>query len=294
MRVRKSLISVAGTTISMQLIPEVQSPALLPLGRNTVLQLLLEEVISAGAEEIRILVNPDDQAVRRSVQALRDDGLNANGNGHRKPDQYALTDLDCLSQEPDCSLGAQLLAVRSFVGDEPFILATTDAPICHYGRSGSLLRRMCTVFDATGGDGVVAVRSCSTQDIWPQTVAESLGDTDGPHFVVSNLINSVNRPTPRREPGRMGLVERYVLSPIIFDYLDEQDTEMEEAPDLLVALRRLAQSRQALWAVRMHDQEVCFQLNSFLGYSRAFINFSMQDAEVGLAVREYISDIAVR
>ncbi|MGI5817400.1 MAG: hypothetical protein ACOX9R_04810 [Armatimonadota bacterium] len=263
-----------------------QSHALLPLGRKTVLQVLLDELVSAGAEEICVLMGVDDPAVRQFVDALAGGGaLSDDGGGPM------VVNLDCIGDGTGGGEVSGLLEARAFVGDEPFMLATTCSPIYHMRGSGSLLRRMTQTLEATGADGVVAVRDLCGSDLSMRTVVEPVGNPGGgPHFVVADLVD---RPLTLERRSRTGLINRFVLSPIIFDYLQEQVRGPGEDWGLVTALRRLARDRQALWAVRMSAGEICFDLSSFLLYSRTFIHFSLEDPEVGTAIQEYLRNLVL-
>ncbi|MFW6156300.1 MAG: hypothetical protein ACOC7J_03185, partial [Armatimonadota bacterium] len=119
---------------------------------------------------------------------------------------------------------------------------------------------------------------------------EAVGDPGAsPHFVVANLVDS---PLSNGRRINEALISRFVLSPIVFDYLDENGFQSDDECDLIAALRRLAHDRESLWAVRTQSGEIPFDLSSFLLYSRTFIHFSLEDPEVGTAIRDYISTLA--
>ncbi|MGM0494386.1 MAG: hypothetical protein ACQER1_15755 [Armatimonadota bacterium] len=286
MSVTKAVLCVGRSAGPHWPVQQRQSCALLPLGRKSVLQVLFEEIVAAGAHQICLLINRNDQSVSQYVKSLAIDDHSVGVNGQAWTDSATDVTVECIEYEHEPGL----LMARRFVGNEPFMCATTEMPIYHRRRSGSLLSRMSAAFEATGADGVLAVNEGARSSPASNTLIEAVGDPGAsPHFVVADLVDS---PLSSGRPINEVLVSRFVLSPIVFDYLDENGAPSEDECDLIAALRRLAHDRESLWAVRTQSGEVPFDLSSFLLYSRTFIHFSLEDPEVGTAIREYISSLA--
>lgn len=286
--VRGAVLSVAGLSTPPRSMLQRECHALMPLGRKTVMQVLLDELVAAGVERICVLTTNGAQTLRQLVTTWRDGGLPSGDGGVGICEPPPIVDIEWVSHESAADYGGPLLQAHSFVGNEPFIFASTEAPMCHAGASGSLLRRMINTMQVTGADGVIAVRDINRLDISAQTVVEPVGDPGAvQHFVVASLSTQAFSPDNGR---RTGLTSRYILTPLIFDYLEEQ-SESSEGPHLTTALNRMARDREALWAVRMQSGELCFDLSSFLLYSRAFIHFSLRDPEVGTAVQDYLRSL---
>ena len=292
MTARRAVLSVASLSTPSRPLLKHEYHALMPLGRKTILQLLLDELVAAGATSICFLAGHGSEAVREFVQTWREGGFRACADDFGAPAPPRMVDVHWVSHEPTTDYGDALLEARAFVGDEPFILSTTEAPMCHVGTSDLLLGRMTKTMEVTGADGVVAVQDISRLDVSTRTVVEPLGNPGAvPHFVVGSVRH---QPFPQDDGGRAGLMNRYVLSPLIFDYLEEQGAQGPGGPRLTAALNRMARDREALWAVRMQSGELCLDLSSFLLYSRAFIQFSLQDPEVGIALQDYVRSLVAQ
>jgi UTP--glucose-1-phosphate uridylyltransferase len=136
-RIRKAVITAAGRGIRLYPAADPVQKAMLPLVdrdglAKPVLQIIAEEAVESGIEEICVVCSPDDEAqYRRLFGALHESVLAA----HRG-EEWARGQADRLSnlqarlrftpQRDPLGYGHAVYCARDFVGDEPFLLLLGD------------------------------------------------------------------------------------------------------------------------------------------------------------------------
>lgn len=261
---------------------------LLPLGRRLTIEIIIDELIAAGISDITLLLGPDHEGMMEYiVRVLKGTAHERAGRvtGATLPDGTVLHHIPLFQK---MTLGEALLYAAPALENGPFLLAQSETLFASEEGTPRVASRLVQILDVTGADAVIAVRHIPRSRIGMCTIVEPVGDPGPkPHFVVKDLLP---RPYPGETNGTMTLAGRYALTPIIFDYLRDRSEGLSEEVDLRRALRRLAYNREGVWATLV-DDERCFDLESFLLYARAFIDFSMNDPEVGVAVKEYIEEL---
>ncbi len=276
MPVKKAVIPAAGLGTRLYPITKAQPKEMLPV----------EEVIAAGITDICIVTGKH----RRAIEDHFDLGVNGQAPRDGELFPQALRDgtahIFYVGQPEPKGLGDALIHAEGFVEGAPFLVALGDAVISGTAERGDLIRRMDAVMEATRGDGVIAVRQVPKTQVSDYGIVEPLGDTGGQsHFAVADLVE---KPAVEEAPSNIAITGRYLLSPIIFDYLRDTPPGVGGELQLTDTLRHMTLDREAVWGVMMEAGEQRYDLGNFLQYSRAFIRFSLDDPEVGVAVREYI------
>src|SRR6266852_3149468 len=141
-----AVIPVAG--LGTRLLPATKSQPkeMLPVGRKPVVQYVVEELTRVGITRVLFVTGPGKTSIENHfdinaelVQMLRESGkeeLLASLEFERAPVQYFYT-----RQRQALGLGHAVLAARSFVGTEPFVVALGDS-IIGLERQSDIVRRM--------------------------------------------------------------------------------------------------------------------------------------------------------
>lgn len=137
MNVRKAVITAAGRGVRLYPAADTVQKAMLPLLdrdglAKPVIQIIAEEALESGIEEIVVVCAPgDENDYRKQFQELRDNLMDA----HRRAD-WARVQADRLSnlegrlrfaaQHEAFGYGHAVYTARDFIGDEPFLLLLGD------------------------------------------------------------------------------------------------------------------------------------------------------------------------
>ncbi|MEA3402550.1 MAG: UTP--glucose-1-phosphate uridylyltransferase [Armatimonadota bacterium] len=290
MPVKRAVIPALGLGRRLYPITKSQPKEMLPLGRKPAIHVVVEELINAGIEDICIVTSHSKQAIEDHFDLAADGDAGLPGGELFPPAlRQGRVHIYYVRQPMPNGLGNSLLQAEGFVGDEPFVVACGDTVLSGPNGPVRLISRMVDVMDNTAGDAVLAVRRVPKSEVSHHAIVKSFGPVEGkPHFMVEDIID---QPPVDEAPSDIAVVGRYVLQPIIFDYLKELPRTATGELRLPEALRRVVHTRESVWAAMMKPGEGPFDVDNFLQYSRAFIRFSLNDPEVGLSVREYMQEL---
>lgn len=238
MLVRKAIITAAGrgsanspglTAAQQAMLPMIDSDGLV----KPVIQIIAEEALDSGIEEICVVTAPGDEAMYRSHFATLARMLGGRGEtGWMQEQRKRLADLErrltFAVQEQPKGYGHAVWCAREFAGNEPFLLLISD----HLYVSGEARRCARQVIDlAVQQDCAVAAVQATREHLIRQYGTLSGKRVSGLSntFQIENIIE---KPTPTLAeqtlsvPGlRVGhylcFFGMHVLTPTIFKILDE-------------------------------------------------------------------------
>ncbi|HON65183.1 MAG TPA: sugar phosphate nucleotidyltransferase [Phycisphaerae bacterium] len=266
MQVRKAVITAAGrgsadfpawTSAHQAMLPMVDRDGLV----KPVVQIIAEEALDSGIEEICLVTAPGDEAVYRSHFQTLARRLATGGEGKATQEQQRrLADFErrlsfAVQDKPE-GYGHAVWCAREFVGGEPFLLLVSD----HLYVSGEARRCARQVIDlAVAQDCAVAAVQATREHLIHQygTVAGKRVSGLSNTFQIEHILE---KPTPTAAeqllhvPGlRVGhylcFFGIHVLTPTIFSILDEhveRSRRQGEEIQLTPALQELACSEKYL------------------------------------------------
>ncbi|HEX8035399.1 MAG TPA: sugar phosphate nucleotidyltransferase [Ktedonobacterales bacterium] len=241
-RVRKAVITAAGrgtrqypasTTVQKEMFPLVDVDGL----TKPTIQIIAEEALAAGIEEICIVTSPgDDEMYRRHFRGLSQDLLPAfAGKEWALRESGQLTRLEqalsYVAQPAPEGFGHAVYCAREWVGDEPFLLLLGDHVYVASDADGRrCARQVVDVFERTG-QVVSSVKRTPERLLYlfGTVRGEPIETSDGPQDVY-RVTAMVEKPSPElaarelRTPGLPGgeylcFFGMHVFTPAIFDCL---------------------------------------------------------------------------
>jgi UTP--glucose-1-phosphate uridylyltransferase len=266
MQIRKAVITAAGrgsrdypslTAVQQAMLPMVDRDGLV----KPVIQIIAEEALDSGIEEICVVTAPGDEAVYREHFRGLESNLQSNTQaGWTQEQQRRLADLErrltfAVQDEPK-GYGHALWCAKHFAGNEPFLLLVSD----HLYVSGEERRCARQVIElAAAQDCAVAAVQATREHLIHQ-----YGTVSGKR--VSGLTNVfqiesiIEKPTPSvaeqtlQVPGlRVGnylcFFGMHVLTPAAFEILDrhvQEDRRERGEIQLTPALQELARTEKYL------------------------------------------------
>lgn len=285
MRVRKAVIPAAG--LGSRFLPATKAipKEMLPIVDVPTIQLVVEEAVAAGIEEI-VIVNG------RGKSAIEDhfDHAYELEDTLRRRGKAALADamariasmvrLVSIRQKQPLGLGHAVLVAREAIGDEPFAVLLGDDL---YDADAPAIGQLIAI-SARSGLGAVAVMEVPAgQEHLYGVVA---GDVQPEGWV--RVTDMVEKPTPGTAPSRLAIVGRYVLPaeiwPILADTKPGRGGEIQ-LTDALLALSRKRGLIAATLSGTRHDA------GDRLGYLRANLAYALKRPELADGVRALCREI---
>jgi UTP--glucose-1-phosphate uridylyltransferase len=282
-----AVIPVAG--LGTRLLPATKSQPkeMLPVGRKPVVQYVVEELTRVGITRVLFVTGPGKASIENHfdrnaelIQTLREGGkeeLLAALEFERSTVQYFYT-----RQRELLGLGHAVSCARSFVGDQPFVVALGDSIIGMHAES-DVVQRMTRCYHEREAAAVIAFEEVPQDEVGRYGIAKPKQDDD--LFEIEDLVE---KPSPREAPSNLAIAARYVLSPAIFEALAQTRRGKGGEIQLTDAIRAVIRGGGRAYGVRLRPDERRYDIGNFEAYFEAFVEFALADPTHGPALRRHL------
>jgi UTP--glucose-1-phosphate uridylyltransferase len=274
MRVRKAVIPAAG--LGTRFLPATKAipKEMLPIVDVPTLQLVVEEALSAGIEEIVLVTGRGKSTLEDHFDVSYE--LEHTLRERGKKDLLAIVErishmvrLIGVRQKEPLGLGHAVLVARQAVGDEPVaVLLGDDLYDCEGKRPA--IGQLIDQFD---GAGVIALMEVEAGHEHMYGVVA--GKQEGSRFKITDMVE---KPAPGTAPSRLAIVGRYVLPAEIWPILAETKPGKNGEIQLTDALKKLAQDGPGCYGLNVDGDR--HDAGDKLGYLGANLAWAMKRPEL--------------
>ena len=285
MKVRKAVIVAAGLGTRMLPATRVIPKEILPVVDRPAIQVVVEEAVASGLEEIVIVVSPGRSIVLDHFAPVPDleRHLLARSKHELLEVVRSIGDIARITraeQAEPLGLGHAVLQARAAIGDEPFAVMLPDDI---FDAEPPCLRQLLDVAETREGP-VVALMRVARADLSKYGIVDA--SPAGPRLY--RLTGMVEKPEPHNAPSDFAIVGRYVLTPEIFAILadGQPGTGGEiQLTDGLLALSR----RRAMYGYEFAGTR--YDLGDRLGLITAQIGFGLKRPDLAAKLRDYLQTV---
>jgi UTP--glucose-1-phosphate uridylyltransferase len=286
-----AVVPVAG--LGTRLLPATKSQPkeMLPVGRKPVVQYVVEELTQSGINRLLFITGASKTSIEnhfdtdeRLIHHLRETGREQELQQldfERRDVEYFYT-----RQRRQLGLGHAVLCSKSLVGSQPFVVALGDSIIGINAKS-DIVQRMTEEFESSKADIVVAFEEVPKADVVRYGIAKPRGEV-GTRFELEDLIE---KPSIEEAPSTYAVASRYVLSPAIFEALEETEPGKGGEIQLTDAIRILLKRGAKGVGMVLPSDERRFDIGNFGSYFRAFADFALADPDYGDQLRDYLRGV---
>ena len=213
----KALIPAAGHGTRFLPVTRVVPKEMLPVGAKPAIQLIVEEALAAGADEVVIVISPEKEIVRKYF-----DG-----------DAELASRIRWAWQTEQRGLGHAVLQGAPLLAQErdPVLVLLGDALVSGEVPSAA----MAAISRAHGGASVVGLEEVPLEKVSRYGIVKGTQVDER----VWKLDDLVEKPAPEAAPSRLAIAGRYLLDPAIFDLLATQTPGHGGEIQLTDSIRRL-------------------------------------------------------
>jgi UTP--glucose-1-phosphate uridylyltransferase len=287
--VRKAVIPAAGVGTRLLPLTKAVPKELFPIVDKPVLQLIIEEAVATGIEEILLIVSNRKNAIRAHFgdDADLEAFLTHAGKASLVDQVRRLSGsarLHYIEQKEQRGLGDAIYLAREFVGSDPFAVLLGDCLIDAPIGTPSGLQQLVDVHREFGG--VVAVEEVPREMTSRYGIVAGERIEDAPRELL-RLRELVEKPDPAAAPSRLAVSGRYVLPASIFTHLERTGRGVGGEIQLTDALNCLAQAEPfyaLAWSARRYD------IGDPISYARCFLEFALRRDDVAAALRPMLLD----
>ncbi|TWD92397.1 UDP-glucose pyrophosphorylase [Neobacillus bataviensis] len=283
--VRKAIIPAAGLGTRFLPATKAMPKEMLPIVDKPTIQYIVEEAIESGIEDIIIVTGKS----KRSIEDHFDTTPELEQNLLEK-EKYALlekinyvsnlADIHYIRQKEPKGLGHAVWAARKFIGDEPFAVLLGDDIV---QSETPCLKQLINEFEATRSS-VIGVQQVPENETHRYGIIDPAIQT-GRRYQVKNFVE---KPKQGTAPSNLAIMGRYVLTPEIFMFLENQQTGAGGEIQLTDAIQSL-NTIQRVFAYDFEGKR--YDVGEKIGFVKTTIEFALQNGELKHEVLEFIKEI---
>jgi UTP--glucose-1-phosphate uridylyltransferase len=285
MRVRKAVFPAAGWGTRFLPATKAQPKEMLPLVDKPVIQYAVEEAVEAGIEQVIIITSSQKRAIEDhfDINVELEQLLEARGDIDMLRQIRAISDLAQISyvrQKEQLGLGHAVLVAKELVGHEPFaVILSDDVVVGERPCIGQLIH----AYEETHSSVVAVMEVPHEQTCRYGVIDGSAVDPSDPRlFKVSRLVE---KPEPADAPSDLAIIGRYVLTPKIFEKLEQTPRGAGGEIQLTDAIEALMQE-QDVYAYAFDG--VRYDAGTTMGWLEASVELALQRQDIGGQFRQYL------
>lgn len=286
-KIRKAVIPAAG--FGTRFLPETKAmpKEMLPIVDKPTIQYIVEEIKASGIDQILIISGHAKRAIEDHFDSSPELEQHLYESGKmdllREVRKLASVKIHYTRQQYMRGLGDAILCAKDFIDGEPFGVILGDDVV--YNANGEpALRQLMDQYEKTGG----TVISC--QVVKPEQVS-SYGIVDGVKTDDPNLLkvkDMIEKPSVEEAPSRFAALGRYVITPEVFDVLEQTKPGKGGEIQLTDALRVMAHNG-SVYAYNFTGKR--YDTGNKLGYLKATVEFALRRPDLGPQFRQYLKDL---
>ena len=270
-KITKCLFPVAGYGTRFLPATKAIPKEMLPILTKPLIQYGVEEAMSAGMTNMAMVTSKYKQAIKDHFEPHVDIEASIKGTAKESLlDEVNHASEQCdftyIEQQQMLGLGHAIYTGKSLIDDEPFAVILPDDLCINDG--DSVLTQMTKLFDQHPNCCIVAIEEV------PMTEVDKYGVIDGELLEGSSnayRINSmIEKPAPKDAPTNLAIIGRYILTPEIFDVLENTQPDKNGEIQITDALMTLAKQGKVIAYKFEGTRYDCGSVKGFVEATNAF------------------------
>lgn len=288
MNIKKAIIPAGGLGTRFLPVTKCIPKEMLPIIDTPAIQLIVQEAIDSGIEEILLILSSSKAAIINHFDNHYE--LEARLKEKNKLEEYFLitsfldkVKISTVRQKSPNGLGNAISYGKSFVGNEPFAVLLGDDIIYHGENQKTALSQCIDTYKKCNAS-VVGVQKVEHDKVCDYGIIDPVFENG--NIKVSNIIE---KPSIDKAPSNYACLGRYVLTPDIFDILDEEEAGSCDEIQLTDAIKKQISNR----GVHACEFEgIRYDIGNKRGFVIATIDYALRHEGMHGDILAYIKKIA--
>jgi UTP--glucose-1-phosphate uridylyltransferase len=288
-KVRKAVFPVAGLGTRFLPATKASPKEMLPIVDKPLIQYAAEEAEDAGLDQLVFITGRNKRSIEDhfdKAYELEMELESARKNKLLEIVQHILpAQVSCiyLRQAEALGLGHAVLCAKPVVGNEPFVVILADDLIrCD---TQGVVEQMAHEYEKHGCS-ILSVEEVPPSETNKYGIVATKPGPNGERLVTS----IVEKPAPADAPSNLAVVGRYLLTPRIFDKLEETRAGAGGEIQLTDAIAALLRDEPV---VAYPFKGKRYDCGSKLGYLEATVEYGLAHPELGAAFSAYLTKLEV-
>jgi UTP--glucose-1-phosphate uridylyltransferase len=284
-RVRKAVIPAAG--LGTRFLPATKSvpKELLPIVDTPTIQYIVQEIVDAGIETVVLITGKGKSRIvdhfdvyPELEEKLEKEGKSDLAETLRK--SASMVRMVAVRQGIPRGLGHAVLCAKEIIGDEPFAVLLGDDLV---DADVPCTKQMIDVYERHQ-KSVVALMEVADSDVPKFGICG--GRTIEPR--VMDLNQMIEKPKLADAPSKLAIVGRYILSPKIFDLLEQTDPGKGGEIQLTDAMAKLMKL-EGFIGYEFDGKR--YDAGDKFGFIQANIAYSLKRQDIAPKLRAYMKQL---
>ncbi len=281
----KAVIPAAGWGVRFLPLTKEQPKEMLPVIDKPVIQYVVEEAVKAGIEDIIIITGRHKRSIEDHFdRSFELEAILKNSNRHAYLDRIQelrdLVNLHYIRQKEPRGLGDAVYQARHHVGNEPFAVMLGDT--IHVSEV-PVVRQLMDVHARTGRS-VIAVERVPGDKVQDYGVLDAV-KVDERLYEIRDLVE---KPRPEEAPSDLCIAGTYVLTPGIFECIEQIGTGHDGELQLTDALR-LLREKEGMLAWEFVGRR--YDIGDIPGWIRSQFELALKHPVYGEQLRTFLADL---
>ncbi|WP_163070792.1 UTP--glucose-1-phosphate uridylyltransferase GalU [Priestia flexa] len=269
-KVRKAIIPAAGLGTRFLPATKAMPKEMLPIVDKPTIQYIVEEAIESGIEDIIIVTGKGKRAIEDHFDYAPELENNLIEKEKfellEKVRQSSNVDIHYIRQKEPKGLGHAVWCARKFIGNEPFAVLLGDDIV---QAEVPCLRQLMDEYEQTLSS-VIGVQTVPENTTHRYGIVDTAGHT-GRRYQVNTFVE---KPALGTAPSNLAIMGRYVFTPEIFKFLEQQKVGAGGEIQLTDAIQKL-NNIQNVYAYNFEG--IRYDVGEKLGFIQTTIEFALKD-----------------
>lgn len=290
-KVRKAVIAAAG--FGTRFLPQTKAmpKEMLPIIDKPIIQYIVEELVSAGIEDIVIVTGYHKRSIEDHFDNMSAD-LRANlrqGSKLKLLEETkkisGLANFAYIRQKGPYGNGTALLNAEHLIGDEPFIYTWSDD---FFVANPSRFKQVLSIYDEYKCSIMTAIRTSNVADY--QKYGFAGGNEIRPGLIDTNVI--VEKPGTDEAPSNLATVSGFVLTPDVFKYLHIARDNLIEGRELFTndALALMIKDKKRVLTYEVQNGRY-YDAGNKLEYLKTVVDMALKRDDISKEFLDYLREV---
>lgn len=283
-RVRKAIIPAAGLGTRFLPATKSQPKEMLPIVDKPTLQYIIEEAVNSGIEEILIVTGRSKKSIEDHFDRSIELELELEQKGKLDmlkivQDISNMVDIYFIRQKEPKGLGHAIYCAKSFVGDEPFAVLLGDDIV---DSEKPCLKQLIGAYNEYN-TSILGVQEVAKEN------TDKYGILDVKHIEdrIYKVNDMVEKPKVEEAPSNIAILGRYIITPAIFEILENQKPGKGGEIQLTDALKTLGE-HEAIYAYNFEGKR--YDVGDKLGFLKATVDYALKRPELKSDFIEFLKE----
>jgi UTP--glucose-1-phosphate uridylyltransferase len=290
MRVRKAVFPAAGWGTRFLPATKAQPKEMLPLVDKPIIQYAVEEAVAAGVEQVIIVTSSQKRAIEDhfDLSYELEHLLEEKGDIEMLRQVRHISDLAQVAyvrQKEQLGLGHAVLMAKDLIGHEPFaVILPDDVVVGDRPCIGQLIH----AYQQTHGSVVAVMEVPQEETSRYGMIAAEASEDPLDHGRLHRVTQLVEKPEPAKAPSNLAIIGRYVLTPKIFDKLEQTQRGAGGEIQLTDAIQAMMEE-QAVYAYEFEGTR--YDAGTTMGWLKASVELALQRPDLSAEFRSYLGSL---